>query len=99
MQTIRFGFVLLLLVGYASTIRYHDTNDFAPLPYQDRIEEVFHAFNKGDIDRMERNFKFLENIDPDKLHTLEHSNNTTEYSKERINYVVSHSIYDIIFSQ
>lgn len=84
--------MLIFLVVYGATsFQIHDDekDDSMPLPFQDQIEEVFHAFGKGDIGRMEKIFKFLENIDPDELNKLDDSNLTTDYKNERIDYVVS----------
>lgn len=66
---------------------YHEETD--QLPFQNEIEGVFHAFVKGDIERMEKTFKFLENIDPKEFNKLDDLNYTTDYTAERINYVVS----------
>lgn len=92
MQSIGIGIFLVFLVVYGvSSFRINDDeeNNSMSLPFQDQIVEVFQAFGKGDIDRMEKIFKFLENIDPNELNKLDDSNLTTDYRNERINYVVS----------
>lgn len=94
MKSIKIEIVLLFLVVYsASSFRFHEFHnasvDSKPLPYQDKIEEVFEAFGKGDIERMEKIFMFLESIEPDTFNELDDLNITTNYRNERINYVVS----------
>lgn len=93
MKSFRIGIALIAFIVYGvSSIQpneLEDTNDDSlPLPFQDQIEEVFDAFAKGDIVRMEESFKYLENIDPDEFNKLEDSNQTADYRRERIDYVV-----------
>lgn len=94
MQLIRIEFVLLVLVVYAvSSFQFpkllDEQVDSEPLPFEDEIVEVFHAFSQNNIGRMEKIFNFLENIDPDEFNKLNDSNLSTSYTEERINYVVS----------
>lgn len=94
MQSIWIETVLIVFVVYcASNIQSHEfqdaKDDSMPLPFQDQIENVFDAFTRGDIARMEESFTFLENIDPDEFNKLDDLNRTADYRRDRIDYVVS----------
>lgn len=39
--------------------------DSKPLPFQDKLEQLFDAFDKNDIEGMESGYKLLENIRTD----------------------------------
>lgn len=94
MQSIRIWIILMISTAFGvSYIRAHEPedakDDSVPLPFQDQIEDVFDAFVKGDNDRMENTFKFLESIDPDEINKIGDADRTVDYRRERIDYVVS----------
>lgn len=92
MHSIRIGvvFIIFIVYGVSSLQSSEFDDDSTPLPFQDKIEEIFDAFAKGDIARMEENFELLESVDPDALNNLDESNQTPDYKRNRIDYVVSH---------
>lgn len=93
MQFLWFGIMLSFFVEYGtSSKQFHGTKeDLASLPFQDKVEEVFDAYRKGDFKRMDKIFKFLESVDPNELNPLDmdNINFSADYTNERINYVVS----------
>lgn len=77
-----------LKIGDIFTESFYDPE---PIQFQNELKDLFDAIYDNDTERMENIFNFLESIDPDELNDL-NDLNAADYSRERVQYVVSISI-------
>lgn len=94
MQQFGIRFVcLFLFLCSASSFKVGDFftenhDDSEPIRFQNELKDLFDAIHNDDTERAENIFNYLEGIDPAEFNDM-NDLNEIEYSRNRIDYVVS----------
>lgn len=89
MHSFAIRFVLLLVFLNCATCHrqlkfLEKSDDTKPLPYQEKFEQLFRAFERNDTKQMEEIFEFLKNI----ITNDSIQENSTEYKDNGLTFVV-----------